>query len=75
MTMYTKQKQTHRYRKQTCYQRGEDEGVRNMELIDTNKQKIDTNYHIYHKIDKKQGYTVYSRGNYNNYLVKTYDEV
>ena len=31
MTMYTKQKQTHRYRKQTCYQRGEDEGVTNQE--------------------------------------------
>ena len=47
--------------------------TRNMELIDTNlKKKKDTNYHIYYKIDKKQGYTVYSIGNYNNYLVKTY---
>ena len=46
--------------------------IGNMELIDTNWKKKDTNYHIYYKIDKKQGYTVYRIGNYNNYLVKIY---
>ena len=31
MTLYAKQKQTHRYRKQTCYQRGDNGGVTNQE--------------------------------------------
>ena len=76
MTLYAKQKQTHRYRKQTCYQRGDNGGVTNQEYginrYKLKKKKKDRNYHIYYKIDKKQGYTVYSIGNYNNYLVKTY---
>ena len=39
MNAFTKQKQTHRHRKQTCgYQRGEGKGrqIRNMGLTDTN---------------------------------------
>ena len=40
MNVYAKQKQTHRYRKQTCaYQREEGKGeehIRGMGLIDTN---------------------------------------
>ena len=36
MNVYTKQKQTHRHRKQTCgYQRGEGQ-IRGMELTDKN---------------------------------------
>ena len=40
MNVYTEQKQTHRYRKQTCgYQMGEESGegqIRGMRLTDTN---------------------------------------
>ena len=50
MTMYTKQKQTHRYRKQTCYQRGEDGGVTNWEYginrYKLKKKKIQTTIYI-----------------------------
>ena len=53
MNVYAKQKQTHRYRKQTCgYQRKErsrEEQVRGVRL------QIQT---IIYKVDKQQGYTV-----------------
>ena len=49
MSFHTKQKQTHRCRKQTySYQRGEGH-IRGMELTDTN---------YLHKIDKQQGFIV-----------------
>ena len=54
MNLYTKQKQTHRHRKQTYdYQRWKGEGKRD-ELVVRDSQ-IQT---IIHKIDKAQGFTV-----------------
>ena len=53
MNVYAKQKQTHRYRKQTSgYQKGEWRGegqIRGMGLTDTTTM---------YKIDKQQGYIV-----------------
>ena len=47
MNVYPKQKETHRYKKQTCgYQKGEGE-IRGMDLQTT-----------MYKIDKQEGYTV-----------------
>ena len=54
MNLYTKQKQTHRHRRQTyCYQReqgGREGEIRNMGLTDKKQ--------IYVKIDKQQEFTV-----------------
>ena len=53
MNFFTKQKQTHRHRKQTCgYQRGK--GVGREELEGWDKHRHTTVY----KIDKQQGPTV-----------------
>ena len=59
MNIFAKQKQTHRYRKQTCsHQKGERRGgqIKGTRLT-SNIQTINTTY----KIDKQQGYTVQHR--------------
>ena len=58
MTLYAKQKQTHRYRKQTCYQRGDNGGVTNQEYgINRYKLKkkknIETTIYIIKQIRNK----------------------
>ena len=66
MKLYTKQKQTHRHRKQTYgYQRGRGEGVTQEYGINRYKQ-------LYLKqISNKD--LLYSTGNYIQYLVITYN--
>ena len=64
MNLFTKQKQTHRHRKQIYgYQKGKVEGRINWE--------IGINIYTIYKIDNQPGLTVYSTGNSTQYSIIT----